>query len=92
VTREAIWKIDVKEIAMSKPSDTKVLARERKAKAAAGVDRRRFFLMGGSAAVAAAAAVPLSSEAAAEESQAERVKARYKETDHVKNYYRVNRY
>ncbi len=77
---------------MSKPSDTKVLARERKAKAAAGVDRRRFFLMGGSAAVAAAAAVPLSSEAAAEESQAERVKARYKETDHVKNYYRVNRY
>ena len=77
---------------MSKPSETKVLARERKAKAAAGVDRRRFFLMGGSAAVAAAAAVPLSSEAAEEESQAERVKARYKETDHVKNYYRVNRY
>ena len=32
------------------------------------------------------------SEAEAEESQAERVKARYKETDHVKNYYRVNRY
>jgi hypothetical protein len=79
----------VKEIAMSKPTDTKVPARKSKA---AGVDRRRFFLMGGSAAVAAAAAVPLSSEAAAEESQAERVKARYKETDHVKNYYRVNRY
>ena len=77
---------------MSKPSDTKVLARDRKAKAAAGVDRRRFFLMGGSAAVAAAAAVPISSEAEGEESQAERVKARYKETDHVKNYYRVNRY
>ena len=76
---------------MSKPADTKIPARERKAKAAAGVDRRRFFLMGGSA-VAAAAAVPLSSEAEAEESQAERVKARYKETDHVKNYYRVNRY
>jgi hypothetical protein len=82
----------VKEIAMSKPADTRVPARERKAKAAAGVDRRRFFLMGGSAAVAAAAAVPLSSEAEAEETQAERVKARYKETDHVKNYYRVNRY
>jgi len=77
---------------MSKPSDTKVPARERTSRVAAGVDRRRFFLMGGSAAVAAAAAVPLSSEAAAEESQAERVKARYKETDHVKNYYRVNRY
>ncbi len=77
---------------MSKPSDTKVPTRERKAKAAAGIDRRRFFLMGGSAAVAAAAVVPLASEAGAEESQAERVKARYKETDHVKNYYRVNRY
>ena len=58
----------------------------------ASVDRRRFFMMGGSA-VAAAAVVPLaSSEAQADESQAERVKARYKETDHVKNYYRVNRY
>ena len=77
---------------MSKPADTKVPARERKVKVAAVVDRRRFFLMGGSAAVAAAAAVPLSSEAEAEESQAERVKARYRETDHVKNYYRVNRY
>ena len=84
--------IDVKEIAMSKPSDTKVPARQRGSNAATGVDRRRFFLMGGSVAVAAAAAVPLSSDAGAEESQAERVKARYKETDHVKNYYRVNRY
>ena len=44
-------------------------------------------------AVAAAAIVPLAGgEAVADESQAERVKARYKETDHVKNYYRVNRY
>jgi hypothetical protein len=75
-----------KEIAMSKPSDDKGKSR------AAGVDRRSLFLMGGSA-VAAAAIVPLAgSEAAADESQAERVKARYKETDHVKNYYRVNRY
>jgi hypothetical protein len=92
VTREATEKIDVEEIAMSKPSDTKVPARERKSRVAAGVDRRRFFLMGGSAAFAAAAVAPLSSEAEAEESQAERVKARYKETEHVKNYYRVNRY
>jgi hypothetical protein len=36
--------------------------------------------------------VPIASEAEAEESQAERVKPRYRETDHVKNYYRVNRY
>jgi hypothetical protein len=77
---------------MSKPSDSKVPVREGKSRAAAGVDRRRFFLMGGSA-VAAAAVVPLASgEAEADESQAERVKARYKESDHVKNYYRVNRY
>lgn len=74
---------------MSKPSDGKA---SRESKKAAGVDRRRFFMMGGSA-VAAAAVVPLAgSEAVADESQAERVKARYKETDHVKNYYRVNRY
>jgi hypothetical protein len=88
----------VEEIAMSKPSDSKTPdsktpVREAKSRAAKGVDRRRFFLMGGSAAVAAAAVVPLASgEAQGEESQAERVKARYKETDHVKNYYRVNRY
>jgi hypothetical protein len=37
--------------------------------------------------------VPLAgSEAEAEESQADRLKARYKESDHVKNFYRVNRY
>jgi hypothetical protein len=76
---------------MSKPSDSKPALRASKSKPA-GVDRRRFFTMGGSA-VVAAAVVPLASqEANADESQAERVKARYKETDHVKNYYRVNRY
>ena len=76
---------------MSKPSNSKAPAREGKSQPA-GVDRRRFFLMGGSA-VAAAAVVPLASgEAEADESQAERVKARYKESDHVKNFYRVNRY
>jgi hypothetical protein len=76
---------------MSKPSDSKAPAGE--ARTAAGVDRRRFFMRGG-AAVAAAAVVPLGGgEAVADnEAQAERTKARYKETDHVKNYYRVNRY
>jgi hypothetical protein len=82
----------VQEIAMSKPSDSKVPAHEGKPQPAAGVDRRRFFMLGGSA-VTAVAVVPLAGgEAEADESQAERVKARYKETDHVKNYYRVNRY
>ena len=69
---------------MSKPSD--------KPQDAKGLDRRRLFMMSASA-VAVAAVVPLAGgEAVADESQAERVKARYKETDHVKNYYRVNRY
>ena len=78
---------------MSKPSDSKALARQGKPQAGAGVDRRRFFMMGGSA-VAAAAVVPLAgTEAVADdESRAERVKARYRQTDHVNNYYRVNRY
>jgi hypothetical protein len=76
---------------MSKPSDSKPSLRESKSRPT-DVDRRRFFTLGGSV-VAAAAVVPLASqEADADESQAERVKARYKETDHVKNYYRVNRY
>ncbi|MBR1212167.1 hypothetical protein [Bradyrhizobium sp. JYMT SZCCT0180] len=74
---------------MSKPSDK---APADKLLDAKGLDRRRLFMMGGSA-VAAAAVVPLAGgEAVADESQAERVKARYKETDHVKNFYRVNRY
>jgi hypothetical protein len=81
----------VEEIAMSKPSDSRAPAGEDTSRRTDGVDRRRFFLMGGSA-VAAAAVVPVASEAEADESQSERVKARYKETDHVKNYYRVNRY
>ena len=49
--------------------------------------------MGGSVVAAAATAVPLATEAEADESQAERVKARYKaDSPDVKNYYRVNRY
>ena len=76
---------------MRKPSDNKLPSGEDRPKTA-GVDRRSFFMMGGSA-VAAAAVVPLvGSEAVADESQSERVKARYKESDHVKNFYRVNRY
>jgi hypothetical protein len=56
----------------------------------AKLNRRRFFMLGGS--VAAAAAVPLVAEAQATETDAEKKKARYRETDHVKTFYRVNRY
>ena len=76
---------------MSKPSDSKELDCKGKPQTAI-MDRRSLFMMGGSA-VAAVAVMPLAGgEAIADESQAERVKARYKETDHVKTFYRVNRY
>jgi hypothetical protein len=82
----------VEEIAMSKPSRNKRSLGASPSSQTA-VDRRRFFMMGGSAVAAAAVVLPLASEQAeADETQAERLKARYKETDHVKNYYRVNRY
>jgi len=55
---------------------------------------RRDFLraMGAGAGVAVTTAVPFASEAAASESDSDKKKARYKETDHVKTYYKVNRY
>ena len=54
---------------------------------------RRQFLHALGAGVAAAATSPLAREAKADsESNDEKRKSRYKETDHVKAYYRVNRY
>ena len=56
---------------------------------------RREFLrrLGAGATVAAAAGTSLADDARADsESNDEKKKARYKETDHVKTYYRVNRY
>jgi hypothetical protein len=56
---------------------------------------RRDFLraLGAGAGVAATAAAPLASVAKADsENNDEKRKARYKETDHVKTFYRVNRY
>jgi hypothetical protein len=56
------------------------------------VGRRNFFrLLGGGAAVGAT--VPLAREAAADsETEDEKRKPRYRESDEVKTYYRVNRY
>jgi hypothetical protein len=58
------------------------------------VGRREFLrTLGAGAGVAVAAATPLMTEAKADtESNAEKRKARYRETDHVKTFYRVNRY
>jgi hypothetical protein len=58
------------------------------------VARRDFLrVLGAGAGVAATAAGPLASTAKADsETNDEKRKARYKESDHVKAYYRVNRY
>jgi hypothetical protein len=57
-----------------------------------GLGRRQFLRTVGVGAAAAAAA-PLAGQALADtETNEEKRKARYKETDHVKAYYRVNRY
>ncbi len=60
----------------------------------AGVGRRDFLrALGAGAGVAATAAAPLATAAKADsENNDEKRKARYKETDHVKAFYRVNRY
>jgi len=56
---------------------------------------RRAFLraLGAGAAVAMTASGPLAEQASADtENSDERRKPRYKETEHVKTFYRVNRY
>ena len=56
------------------------------------VGRRRFFRLIGTG-VAAGATVPLATGASADsEKEDEKRKARYRESDEVKAYYRVNRY
>ena len=58
------------------------------------VARRDFLrvLAPGAGAAAATSAAPLTSPAAAAESDQEKRKPRYKETEHVKAFYRVNKY
>jgi hypothetical protein len=57
------------------------------------VGRRDFLRAVGAGAVGIAASAPLTGEAqAATESPEEQRKARYKETDHIRRYYSVNRY
>ena len=54
---------------------------------------RRDFLRALSVGAGAVAAVPLATEARADsETNDEKRKSRYKETDHVKAFYRVNGY
>jgi hypothetical protein len=54
---------------------------------------RRDFLRALGAGVAVTAAIPLATDSSADnESADEKRKARYKQTDHVNAYYRVNKY
>ncbi len=60
---------------------------------AKAVDRRGFLRsIGGASVAGAAVAVGAAAPAAASENDADKKKARYRETDHVKNFYRTNRY
>jgi hypothetical protein len=57
------------------------------------VARRDFLrVLAAGAGAAAGSTVPLTSPAAAAESDQEKRKARYKESEHVKAFYRVNKY
>ena len=60
------------------------------------LDRRNFLKSLGAGAgvttLAAAGAVVAPTDAQAAETAADKKKARYKETEHVKAYYRTNRY
>ena len=72
------------------PKDEEDIAMQTKRKPTVG---RREFLRVLGAGATAAAATPLAGQAKADtETNDEKRKARYKETDHVKTYYRVNRY
>jgi hypothetical protein len=66
---------------------------EGKAPRATNVGRRDFLRIMGSGAGVAAGAGTLAAPAQADsETNDEKRKARYRETEHVKTYYRVNRY
>lgn len=56
--------------------------------------RREFLrtLGMGAAGAAAVAATPIAANTAAAQSEDPKRKSRYKESDHIKTYYRVNRY
>ena len=58
----------------------------------ATVGRRGFFRLVGTGAAAGAVAPLVPRALADSETQDEKVKARYRESEEVKTYYRVNRY
>ena len=63
-----------------------------KAESKTGLGRRQFFRALGVGAAAVAVTPVATGSVAAAENRDERRKARYKESEHVKTFYRVNRY
>jgi hypothetical protein len=70
------------------------MTRDQMIVAKAKLGRREFLrALGAGASVAAASAATLSGEAVADtETSREKRKSRYRATEHVKTFYRVNRY
>jgi hypothetical protein len=59
---------------------------------AAGIERRRFLRGTGVAAAGAAAALPTAAGAAeVKETPEEQVRSRYRENDHIRRFYDLNR-
>ena len=77
------------EVRLGRETKGWIMAKERERK----LGRRDFLRTLGAVATAVAATAPLAGEARADtETNDEKRKARYRETEHVKTYYRVNRY
>jgi hypothetical protein len=78
------------EAAMKSKTDARTVAKTDDGKS---VDRRGFLRsIGGATVASAAVAVGAPAPAAAAENDDDKKKARYRESDHVKAYYRTNRY
>lgn len=87
-----IEKHDAWETTMSqKPKEPKSSDAKRSADKSPAVDRRSFFKALGAGATLAATPAMVTPAAAVDPGK-EETKARYRETEHVKDFYRVNRY
>jgi hypothetical protein len=80
--------------ASARTTEENAMKEERTTKGRHALGRREFLRkVGGSAGVAIAADAPLAGKARADsETNDEKRKSRYRETEEVKTFYRVNRY
>jgi hypothetical protein len=86
-------KLKIKPAPGASARGTKEASMKPKTDVAKSVDRRGFLRsIGGASVAGAAVAAGMPTPAEASESDADKKKARYRETDHVKAFYRTNRY